>query len=131
MALTVPDWPALRTAADAFSLFATGFDSRGVERLQVAYLDGDHRLLLREAVDGEPCRLDLPVRPVIATALALDARLLLIAHNHPSGDARPSRSDLLATRALAEAARPVGLRLADHLVFGDADCTSFRRLGLL
>jgi len=55
----------------------------------------------------------------------------VIAHNHPSGDARPSDSDRRATRRLASAAEAIDCALLDHLVFGGDDCTSFRRIGLL
>jgi DNA repair protein RadC len=56
---------------------------------------------------------------------------ILLAHNHPSGDPRPSDSDLRATRRLAVAAEALDCRLLDHLVFAGAECTSLRRLGYL
>ena len=54
-----------------------------------------------------------------------------MAHNHPSGDPRPSRADIQATRRLAETADALDIRLHDHLIFAGTDCRSFRELGLL
>ncbi len=118
-----------RAAADLLApLFA---EARG-ERLAVAHLDAGRRLLaLDEEVGRGTDSLTLPVRAIIAAALARRARGLVIAHNHPSGDPRPSRADIAATRRLADAAEGVGIRLHDHLVFADGDCRSFRALGLL
>jgi DNA repair protein RadC len=55
-------------------------------------------------------------REIIRTALELDAQALILAHNHPSGDAGPSRTDLILTRQLVEAARLFDLTVHDHLV---------------
>jgi DNA repair protein RadC len=54
-----------------------------------------------------------------------------LAHNHPSGDARPSESDCRVTRRLAAAAEILDCTILDHLVFAGSDCTSLRRMGLL
>ena len=56
---------------------------------------------------------------------------IVLAHNHPSGDARPSDSDCRATRRLATAAEALDCTLVDHLIFAGDDCTSLRRMGLL
>ena len=55
----------------------------------------------------------------------------MLAHNHPSGDPRPSKSDLRATRRLAPPPKRWIAALLDHLVFAGSDYTSFRRLGYL
>ncbi|MBX3560217.1 MAG: DNA repair protein [Sphingomonas sp.] len=118
-----------RAAADLLRpLFA---DARG-EKLAVAHLDAGRRLL---ALDEEVARgadsMALPVRDIIAAALARDAAGLVIAHNHPSGDPSPSPADIAATRRLAEAGERLDIRLHDHLIFAAGDCRSFRALGLL
>lgn len=69
--------------------------------------------------------------PIIWRAFEVDATKLLIAHNHPSGDNSPSRSDLAVTRMMAWLAGHLGIQLMDHLIYGAADWFSFRRAGLL
>ena len=56
---------------------------------------------------------------------------ILLAHNHPSDDSRPSESDRIATRRLSKVAEAIDCRLIDHLIFGGTSFTSFRELGLL
>jgi DNA repair protein RadC len=56
---------------------------------------------------------------------------IILAHNHPSGDATPSEEDLLFTRRLEEACHLLGIGLVDHLVVCEGSFTSFRREGLL
>jgi len=67
----------------------------------------------------------------IADAANLGSAGIVLAHNHPSGDARPSDSDFRATRRLAVAAEAIDCSVLDHLVFGASDCTSMRQLGYL
>ena len=56
---------------------------------------------------------------------------IVLAHNHPSGDPRPSDNDRRATRRLSVAAEALDCAILDHLVFGGAECTSLRQLGYL
>jgi DNA repair protein RadC len=120
------------TARDAADLLAPLFADEGGERLAVLYLDRERRVL---AVDRHPVgqadEIVLPLREIFTAALAHDAVGMVIAHNHPSGDPRPSRADKAATRRLAEAAETLGIALHDHLIFAGGECVSFRELGLL
>ena len=122
----------MRNIADAAELFAGELSRLFSEELRVAHLDEDGRVLgLSSGAGGDPETIDLPIRQIMSDALALGARALLLAHNHPSGDPTPSRADRLATRQLVEAARGVEIKLLDHLIFAGGDCRSFRAMGLL
>jgi DNA repair protein RadC len=124
----------IRTARDAATLLAPIFAAAegGTEMVAVVHLDAEQRLLA--VTIEEPGRRDaveLPIGAILTTALRLGAQAIVVAHNHPSGDAAPSEEDIGATRALAEAAAAVGVRLHDHLVFAGEECRSLRELGLL
>lgn len=110
-------------------------DSVAGERVEVAafaYCDGSGQVLgLRHARGGTLDAIDLPVRRVAIDALTLDAAVVVMAHNHPRGEARPSRADRDATRRLADALHPLGVRLHEHLVVGADGAWSFRAAGLL
>jgi DNA repair protein RadC len=80
---------------------------------------------------GSRASIDLPVRRILEDALRLGSAGLVIAHNHPSGDAQPSRDDVESTRELADTAARLGIRLHDHLIFAGGDMCSLRSLGLL
>lgn len=106
--------------------------SRQVEHLRVVYLDSRRHMLaddLRGAgtIDAAPAY----PREIIHRALDLGASELVMAHNHPSGLAKPSRSDIELTRAVAQAGRAVGVELVDHIIVTRDGSCSFRALGLI
>ena len=101
------------------------------ESLWVAHADEQARCLHVSCHRGDESGADFPIREIIADAASLGSSGMVLAHNHPSGDSRPSDSDCRATRRLATVAEALDCTLLDHLVFAGADCTSFRQLGLL
>lgn len=117
-------------AADA--LFAPALARARDERLYVAHLDGQARLIgvrLRYALDQQT--VDLSVRGIVGDAIALGSAAVVLAHNHPSGNPQPSATDIEATRELAHIAKSIGLSVRDHLIYGGGTVVSFRSLGLL
>jgi DNA repair protein RadC len=115
----------------AVALFAPGFDGVEGEWLQIAYLGEDRRLLHIEAFAGGAAEIELPLRDIVARALALHARALVLAHNHPSGDPQPSAADIRITRQLHAVTQPLGIALKDHLIVANGRWTSFYDAGLL
>jgi len=75
--------------------------------------------------------VDFPLRKIIIDAATHGSAGIVMAHNHPSGDPRPSESDFRVTRRLARAAEALDCTVLDHLVFAGEQCTSLRRLGYL
>ncbi len=80
---------------------------------------------------GRPASVDVPLRTLVAMALALDAEHVVMAHNHPSGDPEPTAEDLRTTRRIAGVLDSLGIRLVDHLVLARDASVSFRARGLL
>ena len=70
-------------------------------------------------------------REVVKEALSLNAAAVVLAHNHPSGAAEPSRADEFLTQTLKAALALVDVRVLDHLVVAGADCVSFAERGLV
>jgi DNA repair protein RadC len=70
-------------------------------------------------------------REVVKRALALGAAAVVLAHNHPSGVAEPSRADESLTRHLAQALALVDVRVVDHFIVGAGEVLSFAERGLL
>lgn len=121
----------LADPASAGALFAP-LAGEATEVAAFAYLSRDQRLLgLRHARSADIDRLDLPIRAVAADALAFGADAVVMAHNHPSGDATPSVADREATRMLARALATLDIRLLDHLIVTHDRISSFRCLMLL
>jgi DNA repair protein RadC len=102
------------------------------EHFRVLYLNRrcallDDALIAQGSVDN----VRPPVRTVIARALQANASALIAGHNHPSGAAEPSESDRLLTRDLIAAARPLGIKVLDHVIVGEESAFSFSDSGLL
>ena len=97
----------------------------------VLYINGEGRLAGLRHVRGHRGGIEMPMRTLIADALAFDATSAIMAHNHPSGDPQPSRDDLAVTRRLTRAFEAIGVCLIDHVVLAGTGSTSFRSLGRL
>ena len=72
------------------------------------------------------------IRSIMQTALLGNAYAIMLAHNHPSGDAWPSASDIHSTKRVEEAAELLGIHMLDHIVIGhDRQYTSLKEQGLI
>lgn len=116
-------------ARESFSGFF-GEQDPSRECIRVAHLDEESRCLHLSHHGGDTSSVD-SLREIVIDAALFGSTALLLTHNHPSGDARPSESDLRSTRRLATVAKALDCTLVDHLVFAGSDCTSLRRLGYL
>jgi DNA repair protein RadC len=117
-------------AAAAHALFAPLAAER-VEVAAFAYLDPEWRLLGLRHARSAAAAIDVPMRAVAIDVLALDCAAVVMAHNHPSGDAAPSAADRALTKRLARTLDALDVQLADHLILAGERVTSFRALGLL
>ena len=116
----VKDFLALHLAAREQEVFA------------VMFLDGQHRLLEFEVMfQGSLTQTSVYPREVVRKALAHNAGAVILAHNHPSGVAEPSRADEFLTQTLKSALQLVDVRVLDHLVVGSGQVVSFAERGLL
>jgi DNA repair protein RadC len=96
------------------------------------FLDNRHRAIrFDELFFGTIDGASVHPREVVRRTLALNAAAVILAHNHPSGVAEPSRADQLLTRRLQDALALVDVRVLDHLVIGDGEVVSFAERGLL
>lgn len=123
----------VRNVSDAIAFFTDRFtqcDLRS-ETLWVVHLDGQGNYLYASRHDGDRCGTAFPLKTIILDAAARRTSNIVLAHNHPSGDATPSNSDCRVTRRLAIVAEALGVKIADHIVFGRDDHRSFKALGLL
>ncbi|HET9823578.1 MAG TPA: DNA repair protein RadC [Burkholderiaceae bacterium] len=102
------------------------------EVFAVLFVDAQHRLIRLETLfRGTLAQTSVHPREVVKRALALNAAAVLLAHNHPSGAAEPSRADEALTQALKAALQLVDVRVLDHLVVGRGHVVSFAERGLL
>ena len=106
--------------------------SRPHEIFAVMFLDSQHRLIvLEELFRGTLTQTSVYPREVVVRALALNAASVVLAHNHPSGTAQPSRADEALTQTLKAALGLVDVRVLDHFVVTSTQAVSMAELGLL
>ena len=102
------------------------------EELRLLFLDGRNALIGEEVqqrgtVDHTPAY----PREIVKRALELGATAVIMVHNHPTGDPRPSKQDIELTRAVQAAGATLGIALHDHIIVGHNAHLSFKAEGLL
>jgi hypothetical protein len=80
---------------------------------------------------GSLSSVNFSMREIVRRALSLEAVGVILVHNHPSGDPRPSEQDKRVTQDFADALAPVGVRVIDHLIIANGQMRSFRDMNLL
>jgi DNA repair protein RadC len=102
------------------------------EAFLVIFLDSQNRLLAaRELFRGTLAQTSVYPREVVKAALEHNAAAVILAHNHPSGVAEPSRADELLTQSLKQALALVDIRTLDHFIVAGARVVSFAERGLI
>lgn len=107
-------------------------DGIGYEVFALLLLDNRHAVLryvelFRGTIDGA----SVHPREVVKLVLATNAAAVILAHNHPSGIAEPSQSDIRITQRLKDALGLIDVRVLDHLIIGQGPGTSLAERGLL
>lgn len=102
------------------------------ESFVALFLDAQNRLIAAEELfRGTLTQTSVYPREVVKAALRHNAGAVILAHNHPSGVAEPSRADELLTSNLKQALALVDVRVLDHFVVAGAATISFAERGLL
>jgi DNA repair protein RadC len=111
---------------------ALHLDGHSQELFGVMFLDGQHRLIRFDILfTGTLTQTSVYPREVVRQALRHNAAAVVLAHNHPSGVAEPSRADEFRTQSLASALKLVDVRVLDHIVVGRGQTVSLAERGLV
>ena len=102
-----------------------------VEQFRVLFLNAQNQLLDESVVAGTVSEAPVYPREIMRRALELGATAVLLAHNHPSGDPTPSRTDIGVTRRIADAGHILDIAVHDHVIVARTGWTSLRAMGLL
>lgn len=118
-----------RCARDVVSLYQDVMGVPDRECLLAMYFDAHSRFIgVHTVAVGTAVGVDAHAREVFKAAILSNAVTLALAHNHPSGDPRPSEKDLIITRGLALAGQLLGIGLRDHVIVGDPGFCSIHKL---
>jgi DNA repair protein RadC len=130
------EWPALNNSARTHELVRSLFPEDQVtlqEHFIVVYLNKSNRILgcYRHSTGGITGTV-ADIRIILAVALKGAATGLVLAHNHPSGNVKPSGPDIELTRKIRDAAQLMDIKLLDHIIIsGWEEYYSFADEGMI
>ncbi|MFH1975524.1 MAG: DNA repair protein RadC [Pseudomonadota bacterium] len=105
---------------------------KNIECFRVIFLDAKNKVIRTETLfEGSLTSSSVYPREVVRAALKYHAAALIFAHNHPSGDPKPSSEDISITRQLIFACKVVNITVHEHLVIGDNNYFSFADNGYI
>lgn len=116
----------IRQSRDAFQLLKTPLGHLAHEEFWVICLNNANRVLCRYQLSkGGLTGTLVDVRIILKKALEVQAVALILSHNHPSGNLKPSKADRQITRKVQRAARLMDIRVLDHIILNGEEYFSF------
>ena len=132
IAKRLPNTPILSSAKLVRDYLTLELANKPMEVFYVLFLSNQHQLLGMEAMfHGTIDGASVYPREIVRKVLEYNAAAVILAHNHPSGKAEPSRADQTITARIQEALGFIDVRVVDHLVIGSEEVVSFAQRGLL
>ncbi len=124
--------PIYKSSKEIFDYLSYSLRDLKREVFKVIYLNNRSQII--DTTDlFEGTLEDIPIRPreIVESAINRNATALIFAHNHPSGDPTPSKSDKQLTRDMVFAGNIVQIRVLDHIIIGENRYFSFADEGLI
>ena len=95
------------------------------EHFMVIVLDSELKVIGEEIIaKGSGTEMSCEPRDLFRKAITIGGKYIILAHNHPSGDIRASKNDILTTQRLAKVGLFLGIRIADHIIVGNGEYSS-------
>ncbi len=129
------DRPKITSSHDAYQIFRSLWSDDTIclyEQFRILLLDRSNRVLGQTLISsGGTAGTVVDPKLVFVTALKTKAAALILAHNHPSGNPKPSEADLKMTRQLKQAGSWLELPILDHLIITEDSYYSMADEGVL
>ena len=117
---------------DVYSLFHPMISDLSHEEFWVLILNRSNKVIDKTRISqGGISGTVIDVRLILKNALDRLASSLILCHNHPSGNLKPSESDINITRKISEASRTMDIQLLDHIIIADNSYFSFSDEGMI
>jgi DNA repair protein RadC len=129
---TIEDKPIIQSWSALMDYCKLRLGRSKIEEFHVLFLNHKHALIADEVMQkGTINHTAVYPREIIKRSLELSASSILLLHNHPSGDANPSKPDIEMTKKIVEAAATVNITVHDHVIITEHGYYSFKSFGLL
>ncbi len=121
----------IKTPEQLSLLFMGELRYKKQEIVKTAILDNQNRIIktITNSIGGLNSN-SIEIREILAEPIKSSAAKIALIHNHPSGDVTPSKSDIRFTYRVNEACKLIGIELIDHIIIGNGDFSSLKRLEL-
>ncbi len=130
----VTDEVYIKSQKDAYKCLINHWDMNTIElqeHAKVIYLNRANRVLgIQNLSTGSTTGTTIDIKLIVATAIKSNASGIILAHNHPSGNLKPSKADIHITEKLAEASKLFEIKLLDHLIISKTAYSSLEAEGL-
>jgi DNA repair protein RadC len=128
----VREKPVIKTSRDTYDYIYAEMADLSHEEFYVLYLNRHNKVLAHKNIStGGIAGTVVDVKIVLKHGIEVLATAMIAVHNHPSGNVKPSQTDIELTKKLKEAAKMVDLTLIDHLILGEKQYYSFADEGMM
>lgn len=115
------------TLEDAKNIMLTKFINADEEKVALAVFNAKRRIVFCDFIESGSLKfVDVDFRKIVSISFKYNAKYVIIAHNHPSQTALPSKEDITITNQLEFTLKNLGINLLDHLILCGNDCVSLR-----
>lgn len=118
--------PTISSPEDAYEVLSECYTTDATEECWALLLKRSRRLITAIKIsEGGASLTEINIKKIVRSAIDAGASSLIISHNHPSGDPRPSLEDIRTTEKLRQALSVFELALVDHIILGEDSIYSF------
>jgi len=126
------DRKKIESSSHIFDLFYPELGDLGHEEFHVLFLNNSSKVLGRQCTSkGGITGTIADVRLIMKAAVEHKATAIVLCHNHPSGNNKPSQSDIALTKKVKQAGEILDINVLDHVIIGHKEYYSFADEGLL
>ena len=128
----IEDKPILKDLPALYDYLRLSMAHEKNENVRLLFLNSKNALMKDELhQQGTLNRVSVIPREIVKRVLEINANALIIVHNHPSGDPKPSAEDVAMTQVMVRVLGDIGVTLHDHIIVGHSRCESMRSLRLI
>lgn len=128
----IPKKKAVSCSRDAYLMIRKELSELNREEFWILLLSRSNKLMEKVRISqGGVSGTITDVRIILQSAFSKLASAMILCHNHPSGNLKPSQADIKITKKITEAARLMDIAVLDHIIVGDGEYFSFADENLL
>lgn len=124
--------PKITTSSDSYNILSASMEDLNTEVFKIILLNrGNYVLKISQISEGGVAGTVVDPKVIFKEAIDHLASAVILSHNHPSGNLKPSQADIKITKKLVEAGNLLDIKVLDHLIISDQGYYSFADEGLI